>query len=111
MSNLSKSLVSKFGDRAVQVVTDLAATRAGRVANGVARTAEALTPLTLPLTPTNVGINAAAGTAINDLMRTAMDEETLIGNTVEAVGENPITSVGVTAGLTSAAAITGCCTA
>lgn len=33
------------------------------------RTAEALTPLTLPLTPANVAINAGAGIAINEVIR------------------------------------------
>ena len=60
---------------ALQFAERMATSRAGRI--GI-RTAEIATPITLPLTPANIVVNAAAATGINDAIRTLTDETSLI---------------------------------
>lgn len=88
----ASKLTSMFGDKAVDVATRLANNRAAQIG---ARTAEVLTPVTVPLSDTAggyagaVALNAAAGTAINDAMRYAMDEDTAIGSLIENARDVP----------------------
>ena len=89
---LSMKLVDQFGPRAVEVATKMATSKGGKVA---LRTAEALTPVTVPFADNAagylgaVGVNAAAGVGINDIMRAMNDEDTAVGaltSTAQDVG-------------------------
>lgn len=45
----------------------------------LAKTAEVATPVTLPLTKTNVGLNAAGGVVVNDLLRAVGGQDSISG--------------------------------
>lgn len=88
----ASKMTSMFGDKAVDVATQLAQNKTARVA---ARTMEVLTPVTVPLSDTAggyagaVALNSAAGVAINDAMRYAMNEDTAVGALVEGARDVP----------------------
>lgn len=70
------------------------------VSYGALRVAEAVTPLTLPLTPGNFAINAAAGVAIDQGMRYAMGDTTAFSDNDSNLG-----GLATVAGATGAAAL------
>jgi hypothetical protein len=56
------------------------------VAYGALRTAEAVTPLTLPLTPGNVALNSAVGIGIDQGLRYAMGDTTVLSQNDAGLG-------------------------
>lgn len=73
---LPASTVSKIARPAAKLVGErIAKSIPGRIA---ARTVEAVTPLTLPLTPGNIALNAGAGVGISEAIRGLSGQDTLI---------------------------------
>ena len=68
VEGLTRPIVSAIGQRVAKSIP-------ARVA---ARTIEAVTPLTLPLTPGNIAMNAGVGVALNEGIRGLSGEDTLI---------------------------------
>ena len=87
----------------------------GRAANslvgrGTLRTAEALTPLTMPYTPANIAVNAGAGIAIDQATRWATGESTAFTPTDtddSGIGTLAATGLGIAGIAAFAAAIKG----
>jgi hypothetical protein len=82
--------IASFGGRnaLTQFLVRVGQTKPARV---VGRAAELATPLTLPLTPGNIAANAAVGVTLNDVMRTAFGEESVINHLQEAVTGEKLT--------------------
>lgn len=100
---LPAATAGRLAQRAARVVGDrVAQNMAVRV--GV-RAAEAFTPLTLPLTPANIALNAAAGSALTEGVRYAQGEDTLIDydGLFETVDKQPALSVAAGLGLAAIA--------
>lgn len=87
-----------------------AAVAGSKIGRGTLKTAEVLTPLTMPYTPANVALNAAAGIAINQGTSYALGKPTAFTPTPEdqaGVGTLGVIAGGIAAGAAFVAAIKG----
>lgn len=105
------SVVGIGPQTAAKLSTSLASNAAGRAvlnntaSRGALRVAEAVTPLTLPLTPGNIALNAGVGVAIDQGLRYAMGDTTAFSENDTTLGGIAATTaaVGVAAAVAAAA--------
>ena len=101
---------AKVGSAAAKQGGLTAAVAGSTLGRGTLKTAEVLTPLTMPYTPANVAVNAAAGVAINQGMNAALGKPTAFTPTPEdnaGVGTLGVIAGGIVAGAAFVAAVKG----